>query len=386
MRKYLKAALILSGAVILTGCNWSGSGTLTDTGELAAIASIAMDYNSQQATAALGQMDVEDLEEDGAKTLFVEEAEKVLQDGTIVTITKTHDDNDTPETTEDDLLTVSRVFDMWLGEEKTEIIERPLRPAADWSLWVDDSLVQNGSCEEYIGGIKIAYGTIKATWLRTGDEVRLTKIDKEYIRLDRNGIIVRTIIEIDENGLESKSKLRIRVTDGNEVIIHSFTFEEIDEDGVIFTKIISSDGRYSIIRNQKDPRITEFYTAEGILVKRSTEARDSENRALNITVEFFDSEGIKTYEKNIAVKFRFIGDEVIITKTFDDKREVIISISESDEGYTVTKNGHVYSIVFTESGIEIYDNIGDLLAYITVNDDGSWTVETPEGVDTVAAL
>ena len=383
MRNFLAVIVALT---MLAGCNLFGPGSFTDTEELAAIASAAMDYKSQQEVAALGQIEVEDLEEDGAKTLFVEETTKTLPNGTVVTITKVHDDNDTPESTEDDLLTVSRQFVMWLGEEKTEIIERPLRPEADWTLWDNDTLVQEGTCEEYISSVKVASGTIKATWERKEGKVRLVKVEKEYIRLDRNGIIERTIIEIDENGLESKSKIRIKVTEGNEIIIHSFVFEEIEENGILYTKIIGDDGRYAIIRNKKDPRITEHYNADDLLLRISTETRDTENNVLNIEVKIFAPDGSIIDTKNITVGYKFIGNTVIITKTFDNNREVIISIEESDNGYSVNKNGLIYSVVFIENGINIYDANSNLLAEIIFNDDGTWTVIKQNETEIIESL
>ena len=45
----------------------------------------------------------------------------------------------------------------------------------------------------------------------------------------------------------------------------AFTFEEIEVDGVIKTKIVRDDGRYAIVERARDPRVVEHYHADGKL-------------------------------------------------------------------------------------------------------------------------
>ena len=266
-------------------------------------------------------------------------------DGTVVTIVEVVDDNNTPDNASDDTVTVTRTYDIWAGAQKQDKIVRPKKPGLEWAGW------QNGS------------------------EVNLAEIVKETHRIDRNGVVVKVDTVIDTDGLQTKTKYRIKVTASGDIVVHKFTYEEfIGDDGQVYTRIVRDDGSYAVILQKKNPRITEYYTAEGTLRMRVTETRDKSTGELSVVKEMYDASGNLIATKNVSFQYKFLGDEVVITKIFDNGKKLTMTVQESDEGYTVNRNGFVYSVKFEGSDVLIYDADSNLIATVTFNSDGSLTV------------
>lgn len=392
MGKYVKCAALL---VLLTfaasGCFFPSGRTADSPEDLAMLASSVSDFKNMQVLASMGSLEVEDLEETGSpqpsggKSLITDEWIKILPDGTVVTWVRVIDDKDTPDDPEDDTVTVTRTYDIWAGEfEKIEKIVRPRKPEAGWILWVNDRLVQEGTFKEFIDGVKVKEGTLTVTWKRCGDEVSVEEVIKESYRPDRSGGIVRIVITVDDQGLHTRTKYRIRLTIDGEVVVHSFTYEEFIEGSQVYIKIIRDDGYYAIVRNPLDPRITEYYTPDGILLVIVTETRSG--RILYVEKEFFDETGNLIATRHVRIEFRFLGDQVVITKTFDNGRTGTIIIEEEENGYTVNRNGFIYRVTFIEQGVEIRDGNGNLIATVIFNDDGTWTIVYPDGTEKTVSI
>ena len=392
MGKYVKcAALVVMFAFAASGCFFPSGRTADSPEDLAMLASSVSDFKNMQVLASMGSLEVEDLEETGSprpsgeKSLIIDEWIKILPDGTVVTWVRVIDDKDTPDDPEDDTITVTRTYDIWAGEfEKIEKIVRPRKPESDWSLWEDDRLVQEGTFEEFVDGVKVKEGTLTVTWKRCGDEVSVEEVVKESYRPDRSGGIVRIVITVDDQGLHTRTKYRIRLTLDGEVVVHSFTYEEFIEDGQVYVKIIRDDGYYAIVRNPLDPRITEYYTPDGILLAIVTETRSG--RTLYVEKEFFDENGNLIATRRVRIEFRFLGEQVVITKTFDNGRTGTIIIEEEENGYTVNRNGFIYRVTFIEHGVEIHDGNGSLIATVIFNDDGTWTIVYPDGTEKTVSI
>ena len=153
----------------------------------------------------------------GTQALIIDEEVYVLPDGTEVTIVRMLDDRDTADP-EDDLLTITRSFEMWEGATKTHQIQRPRPPESSWSGWEDDRLTQAGTIEVYVEGIMIQHGTVDVTWQRAGDLVTVDAIEQELTAVDPAGGIVRTMITVDDAGLQQKTVYRISISDGYEIL------------------------------------------------------------------------------------------------------------------------------------------------------------------------
>ncbi|GEM_PF-5083062 len=377
--------VVLGGiALVFTGCQLLPGGNPTSAKNLALLASGMLDYRDETAIAASSKLDVDDLDGKGvltSKSLTTKTRTITRDDGTVVTIVEVIDDKNTPSDPTDDMVTVTRSYDIWGGNEKEEKIVRPLKPKSSWDVWdANNQYEQTGiTIESFINNVKVSTGTMDITWRKSGDQVSVAKIVKETQAVGRNGAINRVVIEVDENGLQKKTRYRIKVTGEGEVVVHSFTYEEyIGDDGNTYMKIIRDDGSYAIVISKKNPRIVEYYTGEGILRMKVTETRDSTTGDLSVVKEIYDNEGNLVRTRNLTFSFEFVGDTVIVTKTFDNGRKVVMTVEESDNGFTVNRNGFVYNVAFQGSDIVISDEKGNLIATVKINEDGTWTVVYPD--------
>ena len=370
--------------VAFTGCQLLPLGNPTSAKNLALLASGILDYRDESAIAASSKLDVDDLNGKGvlvSKSLFTTTRTVTRDDGTVVTIVEVLNDNNTPDDPTDDVVAVTRSYDIWGGNEKQEKIVRPLRPKASWDVWdTNNEYEQEGiTITSFINGVKVSEGTMDITWRKDGDTVSVAKIVKEIHRVDRTGAINRIVIEVDKNGLQTKTRYRIKVTSSGEVVVHSFTYEEfIGDDGNTYTKIVRDDGSYAIVIEKKNPRVVEYYTSEGILRLRVTETRDKSTGELSVVKEIYDDQGNLVKTRNLTFSFEFVGDTVVVTKTFDNGRKVVMTVEESDNGFTVNRNGFVYSVACQGSDIVISDESGNLIATVSFNQDGTWTVTYPD--------
>ncbi len=344
---------------------------------LALVASSIADYKDDSAVAESSKLEVDDVNGKGlviAKSLTTTTRVVTRNDGTVVTITEVLDDKNTLDDKSDDTVTVTREYKAWNGAVRQDKIVRPLKPSADWNCWDADNLCtqSNITISSFINGVKVSEGSETLIWRRDGDSVSIYKIIKETHRIGRNGGINKVEIVIDENGLQHKTRYRIRVTNDGEVVVRSFSYEEfVGEDGNVYTKIVRDDGSYGIVVQKKNPRIVEYYNAEGKLKVRVTEERDLESGVLEVTKEFYNENGELVKTRKINFTYKFLGDEVIITKKFDSGRSVTIKVTEADDGYTVNRNGYVYVVKFEEGNINIYNEASELIASVSFGEDGN---------------
>ncbi len=348
---------------------------------LAMVVSSVADYRNDSTVAASSKLEVDDVSGKGiviSKSLTSTTRVITRSDGVVVTVVEVLDDNNTPADKSDDTLTVTRTYTAWNGAARMDKIIRPLKPQADWNGWNADNLYtqDNIKISSFINGVKISEGTETLVWRKENDTVSIYKIIKETHRVGRNGNINKVEIVVDKNGLQKKTLYRIHVTSDGEVVVHSFTFEEITgADGKVYTKIVKDDGSYAIVIEKKNPRVVEYYTADGILKMRITEERDMSTGDLSVTKQFYDSEGNLIRTRKVVFSYKFIGDEVVVTKKFDNGRSVTMTISESENGYTINRNGYIYIVKFEKSDVAIYDKDSNLIATVVFNDDGSVTVQ-----------
>ncbi|MCD6120245.1 MAG: hypothetical protein J7K04_00235, partial [Spirochaetales bacterium] len=289
-----RAGLLILGALLMlaffTGCQLMPFGNANSAKNLALLASSITDYRNDSAVASSSKLDANDLQGKGiviGKSLTTTIRTVTRDDGTVVTIVEVVDDNNTPDNASDDTVTVTRTYDIWAGAQKQDKIVRPKKPGLDWAGWQDGLFVQKDiSITSFINGVKVSEGTMDVTWRQNGSDVNLAEIVKETHRIDRNGVVVKVDTVIDTDGLQTKTKYRIKVTASGDIVVHKFTYEEfIGDDGQVYTKIVRDDGSYAVILQKKNPRITEYYTAEGTLRMRVTETRDKSTGELSVVKE-----------------------------------------------------------------------------------------------------
>ncbi len=391
---YKIALLILVLTFILWGCGFWPSDSSKDYVE---IASTAIDYREKEReiVALMGIIDREFFEGSNLLaplTLFTREKTIVWNDGTIITIFEILDDKDTPSDRQDDILTITKSYEVWEGSTKVEKIIRPRKPEADWDCWVEDvdeierCIQDDIPIELFIEGIKTHNGMITLTWIKKDGEILLEKFDKILFGVGQGGTAERIVIEINESGVQNTTVYSVRVTEGNnDVVVHSFSVEEIEKEGEIFTKITRDDGFYTLILKQINPKVKEFYNPGDVLYMKVTEILDKGTGKISIVREIYN-QGNLVDVKFETVQFRLLGNEIIVTKTFDNGDEILIRIQEGVNSYIINRNGLIYHIVFISNGIEMYDENMDLIATVVFNEDGTWTVIYPNNTSVNISL
>ena len=393
MRKRIHLISLLMAVIIgLTSCFLAGSRVLEHppltNDEIIMMASSVSDYRNTQALVSIGKREISDLNDTDffdpllSKTIFIFEWTEVLPDGTAITVLKVLDDQNTPGDTEDDVVSMTRTYDIWDGEaEKIEKITRPRVPEPGWSSWEGDTLEWEGDVDFFVESVKVKSGTLSVTWKKTDggegtpppeEEIYVSKIVIELQRIDKRGIIEKHVINVNEDGSREETKYRVVVTNGEEVVVHTLVYTEIEEGGEIYTKIINDDGSYTIVRKVWDPRITEYYTPEDIMRIRTTEIR--EGKILYVEKELYTDDGELVETRNIEYRFYFLGDEAIILRKIIGDQEITIRIEESSNGYKITRNGFIYIVQFTSEGIKIYNEDMQLIAVVVLNNLGIWEV------------
>lgn len=322
----MKKLLLLSlGSLLLFlvgGCQFLGIGPNPEKPlDLALIAAAAADYNDEVAVASVVSMDKDDYEGtvDGTSAKDLSRTKiRTMPDGASVTITWELIEND-PDDPEDDEIKITRVFERRSGETMTEILLRPLKPRFDWTSWDENNqIIQTGSTEVYLEDIKIKWGTLTALWQRTDTDVYLARLVREMDGVGRQGIIHRTISEWDADGLETRTQIRIRLSQQEEIIVHTLTFTDVDIDGVRYTKIIREDGAYVLVRKEVvpgDPRIVEHYDSNEVLRMRDTITIDAETRVKTVVRQYFDEDGNEIGEPITAeITYEYVDGRIVVTQ------------------------------------------------------------------------
>jgi hypothetical protein len=314
-----------------------------------------------------------------------------------VTITRSLNDNDTPNDETDDVLTVTRSADYGFDVPYVQVLVRPLRPDAPgtewdsfdggtngWTVVPVDQIDQSGTVERFVGNVMMADGTIDATWVWSGSFIYAGEIVKEMSDVVRPNIVRRTIIEQDASG--NTSLTREREVDG--VVVHTYTVEPWTDpdDGLTYRRVVRDDGSYAVIRangnRAGDPRVVDYYTPDDVLFMSVEEVRSGARGMMTSTRTFYDANGDITDVRTVEYAIRYTDsddDEVQITRTANGRTRTI-TITESGDVYLVTVNGDRYEIrVVDANTVEFLDGSGSVYMTAERNADGSWTITTPDG-------
>ncbi|HAK45757.1 MAG TPA: hypothetical protein DCO79_07555 [Spirochaeta sp.] len=398
--------LILTSSVlffisIFSGCSLK-SGYELDSLEMAEITSLSLDYQSMKLEGEKAAMEVDalnnaDMARSGSRSVYgVDDPDYILDDGTEVYVTREYEDNDTPGNVEDDYIVITRQFYIDTDLlEFTEVLNLSVKPEADWSVWDepvmlndDGSFSQEGSITRYIGdtGGSSIEGDMRVTWVKVEEEVELYSIVKESVAL-MNMTTVITTITFDAEDNPVKEQLRIRIVDGDEIVVNSFVYTQFEEDGFTKTKMIREDGAFCLrwrdteyvdpSGEQTPAWIQEYYNENGIL--RSKRIETGYRIVREVLVYIYDESGTEIIDTR-SMDVRFSGNidgSVDVEKILDNGKLVILNIIESDEGYTITKDGYTYMVtVDLMNGIvEFFNEYGTFLGKVIIGDDGSYDVE-----------
>ncbi len=309
-----------------------------------------------------------------------------LADGTTVEAVELTDDKGTT-TQQDDTLTITRTYQTWDGTtEKIEKIVRPPKPDRTWDGWTGNPmhLVQNGTVDEFLQGVRVKTGTLTVTWSRNGSLVWASAIVKEMQWVDNKSMIDRLVIATDESGIQTKDLYRIRLTPQGGVTVQHIAYEDFEENGVVYTRGMLDDGSSFIIRSPKSPLVVEQYTPAGILWAKNTQMQ--QGRSTSSVTEYYDAAGsiIRTSEADFGI--RFLGDEVFLTRTDPaDGSKMTLLIAENEHGFSVSGD-RAFVVWFTGGAVNIYDAKMNLIAVVTFDAQGAALVTYAGGSSTAVTL
>jgi len=314
-------------------------------------------------------------------TLGVADWTYVQPDGTSVEIVQITDDRGTAADATDDIVNVTRTYRVWDDTtEKIEKITRPARPEAGWPGWDNDVLVQQGTIEEFLQGVRVKTGTLTVTWNRVGSDVALREIVKELARVDKYGAIDRLVISFDENGAQTKKMSRTRLSPQGGLDVVCITFDQVVENGVSYTCGTFDDGAWFVVRSERDPRVVEQFTPAGLLWSRKTETASGGQRA--VVIDYFDAQGNIVNTVHQTFSARFLGDSVLVRRT-DDGQLSRMLIEENEHGFTVRGDRLSFIVWFVGNEVQVYDGSMHLIGTVTFDDQGGCVVQTPTGTTTV---
>jgi hypothetical protein len=305
----------------------------------------------------------------------------VQPDGTTVEIVQITDDRGTAADATDDIVNVTRTYRVWDDTtEKIEKITRPARPEAGWPGWDNDVLVQEGTVDEFLQGVRVKTGALTVTWNRVGSDVVLREIVKDLTRVDKYGFVDRLVITVDDNGAQTKKMSRTRLSPQGGLDVVCITFDQVLENGISYTRGTFDDGATFIVRSERDPRVVEQYTPGGILWSRKTETASGRQRAA--VIDYFDAQGniVNTVRQTFAAQF--LGDSVLVRRT-DGGRLSRMLITENERGFTVRGDRVSFTVWFVGNSVQVYDGSMHLIGTVVFDDQGGCQVYMPTGTTTV---
>ena len=369
MKKVLLFTL-LPLSLLLYSCSIT-SDSVEAEAEVEVVAEMLEAYIARQQIENLDDLDSDELKGEASESvqsmsfrslIQIDFNRRILPDGTVVTITRSYDDNDTLDTKEDDTVFVSRSFEYEVEETRREELERPAIPEAEWNGWTDDSLIQNGIKNVFAGDIQLSQNLIEATWILDPLNIpELSKLEIDKSHLLRPKTRIEEVIEFDDDGLRTKNVTRFILDGSSWIPLHTFSFKEVNIGGSIYLKILRDDGSYILEIWEDLERIRSYYSADDTLLLVETISYRGARRE-SVTRDFYDESGnlIRTVSRDLSYTY---GDGYVQIKGDVNGKNCTITITETDEGYLVEQGSRVYTAVFTDTGLEIlnYGRVIDLL-------------------------
>lgn len=395
---FLKTLMLFgSVALILSGCANGFLGIGMSENESAAFAAGALfDYVAEQGYEEVDELDAVDDTYDTDSSRALSESDVTIEfQGFTLIIKHTRDDNDTPSDPTDDQVTVERLFD-FNEADRYDILVRPRRPTTDsaWdTLWAadpEDQIVQSTPEDQPIehkvgeiagiddtagieAAVTVSTGNATVTWMREIDTVWAYQIVQENTRVtDPNLIHRRTVLR--ETADSDRSLTFEKEVDGE--IIHSFVVEQWTdpEDGLEYTRIVRDDGGYAVIREKKNPRIVDYYSAEDVRFMRSSETNNRSARMREVTRTWYDEEGNEIGSTTVEFALTYEDGVATISRSTGGRTRQV-QITEEGEVYVVSWRGNEYRIVFEDPYTMIFvDDDGDEIARAERTEDGRWRI------------
>jgi len=273
---------------------------------------------------------------------------------------------------------ITRTWTRWNGVAMKSVAIRMKAPATDDARWASGDIVDEDATETlYAGDLvnPVSEASLTITWKNEAGTVFVSSVFREGERIRVNGDFVRTFTEWDADRRVVSMRveyLRVGQTVSARTIEYSYTYI----DGVVVPseirmEIEGADG-YALIFSVVDPRIVEWYRdADGDgdyeKVLKIEKVRNPVTRELEMIRTSYTADGSVAGTSTVSAKVVVEDGQIRIVKTRANGSVYRIAVTETADGYTVDRNGTVYTVAVADD------------SSMTITADGaSWFVEADE--------
>lgn len=189
------------------------------------------------------------------------------------------------------------------------------------------------------------------------------------------GIVVDELELFDPTtGERTRSETRYHVVDGELVVVSVVRYETIEnsDTGEVIHRVVSDRREgYALVTRDGDTRTAEFYTDEDELVLVVTQVRNPETGRLEIRRDFYsDGEILRTVEGSI--RYRFEDGVLTITRERNGEESRVVTISETEDGFVIEKDGTTYFVTVEDGQMTIATNRG--IFVLIQSATGEWEI------------
>ena len=266
--------------------------------------------------------------------------------------------------TEEDLgdgrIRITRTWTSWNGIGMKSVMTRMKKPAELDTRWPED-IVDTGATEELFAGDLInpvATARLTITWRKEETNIYVYSILREGERLKANGDFVTTYTEWDSSlriMVRKVEYLRVGENVAAKTIRYTYSYNgtEVVPAEIRFT--VDGIEGYGLILSVADPRVLELYKnmdddPEEERFMRIERVRNTETGVLETTRIRYNADGTEQARNMVRVRVRVENGVVTVVRELPNGRYFRITITETADGYSIDRNGTVYTVVVNSDG------------------------------------
>lgn len=274
---------------------------------------------------------------------------------------------------------ITRTWTRWNGVEMKSVAVRMKKPAAAAARWAAGDIVDAAAAETlYAGDLvnPVSEASLTITWRNDSGTVFVCSVFRDGERIRANGDFVRTLTEWDaDRRVVSKRAEYLRVGQAVSARTIDYTYA-YEGDSIVPSEIrMETEGvaGYALILSVVDPRVVEWYRdldGDGDYEKalRVEKARDMVTRELDITRTAYAVDGSVAGTATVSARVIVEDGQIRVVRTRADGSTYRVIVTETADGYTIDRNGAVYSVTMEDDGSMTIDG-----------SRGSWHVEQDDG-------
>lgn len=261
----------------------------------------------------------------------------------------------------DGIVRVTHEWTRWNGMAMKRVAVRMGEPAADDARWAAGDIVDEDATEAlYAGDLinPVSEASLTITWKNEAGTVFVYSVLRDGERIRVNGDFVRTFTmrDADRRVVSRRVEyLRIGQTVSARTIDYSYTYRgDAVVPSEIRMEIEGADG-YALILSAADPRIVEWYRdadGDGDYEKalRVEKVRNPVTRELEITRTAYAADGSIAGTSSVSARVVVEDGQIRIVRTRANGSLYRVVVTETADGYTVDRNGTVYTVAVADDG------------------------------------